>query len=202
MSHRDKKVKRRMRNLNEHIKDLEAKFTQMDSEPIDQSLLSFLNDDDQDEHDHDNDQFDGDNDDSDLMDLDPSDRPQPDEDQNRHREPKSRSPYQGGSSNYRYQAPYASPEREENNLNSYLTNCNITSNRTDETSVDASKGRESGSSLYRNQFSNYRNYASTSRINTCPKFDSGRKEVVHSEESQLIREKELSDQNLNSITRI
>lgn len=121
-----------MRNINEFIKDLESKFTKFDSDPLKSSVISFLNDNndnDEDNNDHD-DSNESDNDDHhndrDLVDLELHPEIHQSEEQ-KTSNPSSRaasnpkSTYRGASS-YRYNLSYPSPEKDETNLNSYLTN--------------------------------------------------------------------------------
>ena len=189
LEQRDKKVKRRMRNVNEHIKDLEGIFDKFQNQFDDPEMFELLGNDDHfsDDIDHDYDGDDGG--DSELSDLEPDDRVRTTEEpKNQPPELQSRSPYQGSGSNYRYQGPYISPDREENNLNSYLTNCNIISTNSEKASLETSKGHNSScSNLYRHQYSSaYRNNPeASSRLKSGPKFESDRKAIVLSEESQV-----------------
>ena len=65
----DKQLKRRMKKINEYIKDLEIKFTkQNNSENL--SMLSFLNDNDEDDNDNNPSEGNRSDSDSDLIDLD------------------------------------------------------------------------------------------------------------------------------------
>lgn len=113
--HRDKKMKRKMRNINELIKNLESKFDDKQSQ-----LNSFdlhLNSDDEEDG-----GFEEDNEDRDLVDIDvDKGHKQDDEKREDRRDCEQPSGYKSASS-YTYKASFASPDREENNLNSYLTN--------------------------------------------------------------------------------
>ena len=149
-----------MRNINEYIKDLEGIFLRYDHDSTNQEIMSILNEDDDnnDDADHVND-----DDHDDLTDLNFDEKQNEEEKGPSYPKSDKRQDQRYNRNDYRYKALYVSPDSEQNHLNSYLTNCNITSNNTDETSVNVSKGRESGSSLIRHQYSVYRNYTSTSR---------------------------------------
>jgi hypothetical protein len=129
LSERDKKVKRRLKNMNEIIKDLESKFLSTASEDNQQTLNFILND-------NDDESSDGESQNSgitnklslDLVDLDCHFRnPTPDS------VTQKDTPHQASGSEsrtqYRSRAMYASPTPDENNLNSYLSNCNLDKGR-------------------------------------------------------------------------
>lgn len=185
-----------MRNINEWIKDLETKFDGWRS--LQSSFDHLFNRTDQDEPD----EYGDHNADREFEEIEEKYK---EEKREERRDTSQASGYKSASS-YTYKASYASPDREENNLNSYLTNWNIaaSSSRTDNNSLEGSKGRESRESILRHQYASFKHHASTSRINTYPKFNSERKEVVVSEESNVVHEKDNSmfDQNRSSLARL
>ena len=123
ITERDKQMKRRMRNINEYIKDLEAKFIDTGDDELTQSIMSFFNnEDDDDDQPHPGNNNEDSGDESDLVDLEyrmrrvtPSDNASQSQTQKRASGSSTRKSYRG-------REVYHSPIFEEHVLGNYLSN--------------------------------------------------------------------------------
>lgn len=193
-----------MKRIHQYIKELELKFRDDEPDEQDRSIFSFSEGDDDDD---DNDDQDGEGDhsfdDSDLFDLE--NRIKKDkEDTNQDREEGKSPPYNPSEPKQRSKATYQSPEKEENNLNNYLTNCNLVKSQTEDNSFSISQERtKSRDSFLNSQWSGLKHHASTSRINTCPRFERDRPSNPSSKASSHLRAQgtAIVPQNRRSINR-
>jgi hypothetical protein len=181
--HKEKQLKRRLRNINECIKDLEYKYSSRKSQQ-DKTAWDLINSSASPRE-------------EDLEDIDfRMLQKTPDGIRTQQQTPNEASGSESRTQ-YRSRALYVSPMKEETTLKSYLANKNLDkSNNSFELSNEHIKSRES---ILQPKWSAIKQHASTSRISTCPRFERERSGPLSSERSSCNAYMKYIPSNIRSI---
>lgn len=185
--HKEKELKRRLRNINDWIKDLEQKYSwkYSSSKSIEDKIAWDLINSSSSHHEED------------LVDLEFRMRQKTPDGVRTQKQTPNQASGSESRTQYRSRALYVSPMKEETNLRSYLTNKNLDKNNNSfELSNSRHKTRES---ILQPKWSAIKQHASTSRISTCPRFYRERSGPLSSDRSSYNAYRKYESSNRRSI---